>query len=58
MTDTAPAKKIPAKKATTAKGPVPTERGRLNHENCAHPRTPKGRAGCRAEQAKKAAETK
>ncbi|WP_433117082.1 hypothetical protein [Micromonospora sp. CA-246542] len=52
----AAAKKAPAKKAAPAKGPVPSENtGRLDHSNCTHPRTPKGRAACRAER-KKAAE--
>lgn len=51
-----PARKAPAKKAAPAKkeySPTVTDKGRLDHSACGHPRTPAGRAACRADQAKK-----
>lgn len=47
----APAKKAPAKKEFA---PTFTDKGRLDHTNCGHDRTPKGRTACRAEAAKAA----
>ena len=51
-------RKAPAKKATPAKkkefAPIVKENGKLDHTNCGHDRTPKGRAACRAEQSKPA----
>ncbi|MEU4692291.1 hypothetical protein [Actinoplanes sp. NPDC023714] len=45
----APAKKAPAKKEFA---PKVTESGRLDHSDCGHERTAKGRSACRAEYAK------
>jgi hypothetical protein len=54
---TTPAKKAatPRKAAPKAKkefAPKVTETGRLDHADCGHDRTPKGRAACRAAHAK------
>jgi len=50
-----PAKKVPTRKAPAKKAPAKPEfaptvndRGRLDHTACGHPRTPAGRAACRA----------
>jgi hypothetical protein len=45
----APAKKAPAKKEFA---PKVTDKGRLDHTDCGHERTMKGRTACRAEYAK------
>jgi hypothetical protein len=55
--DTTPAKPKPTpRKKTPVKkefAPKVTDTGRLDHTNCGHERTPKGRAACRVAAAKK-----
>jgi len=61
-TNVTPITKKPAPRKTAAKAaptkkefnPTLTDKGRLDHTNCSHPRDPKGRAACRAEYAKAA----
>jgi hypothetical protein len=55
-TDPAPAKKVAPRKAKAAPAkpeyaPTVTDKGRLDHSTCGHPRTPAGRAACRAARA-------
>jgi hypothetical protein len=55
--DTTPTKattrKAPAKKSAPAEfAPQVTDKGRLDHTDCGHERTMKGRTACRAEYAK------
>jgi hypothetical protein len=53
-----PVRKAPAKKATAPVkkefAPKVTDKGRLDHSDCGHERTMKGRSACRAEFAKSA----